>query len=309
MQRVAWGRVSSIIVVAFGLAAAITFRESLLATLGLEDTEPSEGVPPDPTIVRPELGTLVITPQALTSGQKYWLYINKDLIQAPPEAQPRPTVRDKVEGDLSYDITLMTLGLTGKWFPFVFATTHVFVQNGATTTVSIAPQPGTAGAAEDQGFAAEPRCNSSLVEFVNDRRRSYLADPGVKALYDVLASFVTNKPLFSSQYIDFPDELGGPRQYNADQVDILINAVDNKYQIHVSDEFKGLCATQLANGTSIVGSLLTLVVQSKQMIPVMPFSSLPRNAGSRAASLVTAAPGCSLFRGHDAEAGWVGIKC
>lgn len=149
----------------------------------------------------------------------------------------------------------MTFGLTGKWFPFVFATTHVFLQNGATTTVSVAPQPGTTGAAEDQGVAAEPRCDPSLVEFINDRRKSFLADPGVKALYDVLGSFATNNPWFSSQHIDFPDELGGPRQYHADQVDILIDAVENKYQINLSNEFKESCATQLVNGTSIIDSV------------------------------------------------------
>ena len=132
------------------------FRESLLTTLGLNDTEPSERVPPDTAIVRPDTGTLVITPQALTSGQKYWLYIERDLIQVPPGGQPSPTVINNIADGVSYDVTLMTFGLTGKWFPFVFATTHVFVQNGATTTVSVALQPGTTGAAEDQGVAAEP---------------------------------------------------------------------------------------------------------------------------------------------------------
>lgn len=88
MRRVAWGRVSCAVVVAVGLAAAIMFRESLLTTLGLNDTEPSERVPPDTAIVRPDTGTLVITPQALTSGQKYWLYIERDLIQVPPGGSP-----------------------------------------------------------------------------------------------------------------------------------------------------------------------------------------------------------------------------
>src|SRR5271155_1328605 len=46
----------------------------------------------------------------------------------------------------------------------------------------------------------------------------------------------------------------------------------------------------------------TLVVQIKQIVPVPTSSSPPLNTGARAASLVTAAPGCSLFCGYDAEA-------
>src|SRR5271170_2927181 len=50
-----------------------------------------------------------------------------------------------------------------------------------------------------------------------------------------------------------------------------------------------------------------LVVQIKQMVPVPSSSSPPLKTGAQAASLVTAAPGCPLFRGYDAEA--EGIKC
>lgn len=45
-----------------------------------------------------------------------------------------------------------------------------------------------------------------------------------------------------------------------------------------------------------------LVVQIKQMIPVLPSSSPRAKRGSMTASVATAAPGCPLFHAHDAEA-------
>ena len=63
--------------------------------------------------------------------------------------------------------------------------------------------------------------------------KAYYADPVVKALVNTMIAFSTSPPFRPTVYVDLPETAGGPRQLDAAQIDLIVDAAVEQFHYHL----------------------------------------------------------------------------
>jgi hypothetical protein len=126
-------------------------------------------------------------------------------------------------------------------FPFLVKDSRytVQVEPGGTTTVRAVPPPGW-GVPEAIGAAAAemaPADARAIALRENDHfeanAKAYYADPVVKALVNTMIAFSSSPPFRPTVYVDLPETAGGPRELDATQIDLIVDAAVEQFHYHL----------------------------------------------------------------------------
>jgi hypothetical protein len=191
-----------------------------------------------PTI-RKITGTLVIdvSDDAGNPAQAHWLYINRRIVAArgAPSADPtalKPFQIILVPGEYAVELWSGTpLKDVTDAFPFALESKSVVIAAGQTANLEFALQ----GAGFEVGLNIPPSGNtwrevmSALDKEVQARSARYRSDPSVVAMTDVYVALQQSPPMLPTVYIALPTGVGGGREFDAQEVRLLVRWLKNEY--------------------------------------------------------------------------------
>jgi hypothetical protein len=146
----------------------------------------------------------------------------------------------------SYVVEVLAKAGRREWtgshvFPFLVKDSRYTVQvdPGGTATVKAVPPPGWGVSAAIGASAAETTLSDARAIAVreNDRfegnAKAYYADPVVKVLVNTMIAFSSSPPFRPTVYVDLPETAGGPRELDAAQIDLIVDAAVEHFHYHL----------------------------------------------------------------------------
>jgi hypothetical protein len=204
-------------------------------------------------------GHLLIEVPTGKLGDRYWLYVGKELISFPPH--PVPDGKSPLSGPdeistfdmgnlpaTSFEVSLMTPGGDGA-FPFSISSGKAELEkNGQKVTVQLTvpeshdeDHPGKV-VSDPVVCGSDPRnwlikSNQQLMQ----RYQDLIHDPVVHALSELQIAFSEANPVDDVSFVDMPSTSGGGRYYNADQIDKIVDAIRATYPSGYGDTSEQPC--------------------------------------------------------------------
>lgn len=148
----------------------------------------------------------------------------------------------------NYVVEMMCKNDQGPEFPFYVtkAQSDVQLNAGDSQTVAFGLPLGWTDSASAAGAAAVAASGpvtaeeaTQLQKNFQDWNHRYEQDPLVQALSNVQRNFAFTPPLGPTVYVDLPENVGGPRELDADQIDATIKKIVSSYEFSLDATDRG----------------------------------------------------------------------
>lgn len=200
--------------------------------------------PPIPTEENPDkfgkevdiktlLGTLSFAPklESRENSSRYWLYVDGRIVttRASPESHAeslKPVEVLLVPGEYNVEVGTTTPDGddSGSTFPFEFRSQKVTIQAGHVSRVSLSVEPMRYGEPTPIFALVDPSSEwfEAWVRRVDSEIQAFQKDATQQAFLDVFNALRQSPPARASVYINLPAEKGGGREFDADEVRLMV---------------------------------------------------------------------------------------
>lgn len=154
----------------------------------------------------------------------------------------------------SYKVELLTRNVDSEGIPFSIAQIKVDVKAGQTTTIEFGVPTGTRETtrlAIRANYASNGLDLKAVIADFDGTTKALEADPIMPPLMKTLTSMSTSPPSQPGVYVGFPDSLGGGREFELKQLNLIIDQLAGRY----SFDDRGA----LNKGTSAEASIISLL--------------------------------------------------
>lgn len=187
------------------------------------------------------MGTMLIKPtiKKFENASNYWIYVNGRIVFKKVSPKDDQSSLDPLEillvpGEYTVEVAVNALSsLTAYDFPIYFRTQQVVIEAGKVAEVEIDVEGARPRWVGYPSLSYKNKTWVELLEIMEDSFKNSTEecqkDPVLLAINEVYRALQQSPPLLSVVYVDMPDYCGNGREFDAQQIRLIVDWLKEKH--------------------------------------------------------------------------------